>query len=122
LTTLKGLENLPVLRKLRLVNNKIETIDIVPNLPSLEKLDIRENQIKDVKEFGKLKFPKLSKINVLNNPSADEIGGGIKTEILILFEGFDLKAINKDEVTKEEVEEAKNIKIERIKQEEIVNI
>lgn len=92
-------------------------------MPNLEKLDLKENQVKDVKEFGKLKFPKLKSINVNGNPCAEEIGPAIKTEILILFEDFNLKSIDKDPVSKEEVEEAKNTKEERIKQEaEVKNL
>jgi Leucine-rich repeat (LRR) protein len=115
--SLKGLENLPSLRKLRLANNKLETYDYIPDLPSLEKIDVKENQVTNVKQFGNLKFPRISKINVLSNPCSDEIGGGMKTEILILFEDFDIKAINKEEVTKEDIHEAKNVKNERIQKE-----
>ena len=37
LTSIKGLDNLPVLRKLRLRTNIIEIFDTFPNLPMIEK-------------------------------------------------------------------------------------
>ena len=106
---------MPKLRKLRLGANKIKTFDSVPNLPALEKIDIKENQVVNVKEFGKLKFPLLNKIIVSANPCSDELGAGIKIDILILFEDFNIKFINKEEVTPEEREESKVVKEDRIK-------
>jgi Leucine Rich repeats (2 copies) len=108
---------MPKLRKLRLGNNKLVTFDQVPTLPNLQKLDIKENQVAKVAEFGRLKFPNLFKIIVTANPCAEELGPGIKTDILILFEDFNIKFINKEEVTKEERDEAMNVKNERIKKE-----
>jgi hypothetical protein len=58
---------------------------------------------------------------VQNNPASDEVGAGIKTEILILLEDFDIKAINKEEVIKEDIDEAQNTKQERIRKEIEVN-
>lgn len=43
ITTMKGLENLPNLKKLILKTNKMEAIDYVPDLPKLEHLDLGEN-------------------------------------------------------------------------------
>lgn len=89
----------------------------MPTLPNLQKIDIKENQIANVKEFGKLKFPLLTKIIVTTNPCAEELGPGIKTDLLILLEDFNIKFINKEEVTKEDRDEAANVKQERIKKE-----
>jgi len=108
---------MPNLRKLRLGNNKFVTIDFVPNLPSLQKIDMKENQVAKVIEFGKLKFPNLFKIIVSANPCAEELGAGLKIDIIILFQDFNLKFINKEEITKEERDEAFNVKNERIKKE-----
>jgi hypothetical protein len=83
----------------------------------LEKIAVQENLIADIKEFGKLRFPRISKVTVQNNPASDEVGAGIKIEILILLEDFELKAINKDEVLKEDIDEAQNTKQERIQKE-----
>lgn len=113
---------MPKLRKLRIGNNKIVTFDYVPNLPNLHKIDVKENQVAKVIEFGKLKFPNLAKIIVSANPCAEELGAGLKTDIIILFEDFNLKFINKEEITKEERDEAVNVKNERIKKDAEVKI
>ena len=102
LTSIKGLENLPSLRKLRLRTNKIETFDVVPDLPNLEKLAISENLIKINTEFAKLKFPSLKRINIDGNPYFDESGANPKIEVLIQLEGFEIKFVNKEEITQED--------------------
>ena len=102
LTSLKGLDNLPSLRKLRLRTNKIETFDVVPNLPNLEKLAISENAIKSNVEFSKLRFPSLKRINIDGNPYFDESGANPKIEVLIQLEGFEIKFVNKEEITQED--------------------
>ena len=102
LTSLKGLENLPVLRKLRLRTNKIEKFDTVPDLPNLEKLAISENLIKSNVEFSKLRFPSLKRINIDGNPYFDESGANPKIEVLIQLEGFEIKFVNKEEITQED--------------------
>ena len=106
---------MPKLRKLRLGINKLVTFDFVPNLPNLQKIDIKENLVAKVAEFGKLKFPNLTKIIVTANPCAEELGAGLKTDIIILFEDFNVKFINKEEITKEERDEAVIVKNDRIK-------
>ena len=134
LTSLKGLENLPLLRKLRLRTNKIEKFDTVPDLPNLEKLAISENLIKSNVEFSKLRFPSLKRINIDGNPYFDESGANPKIEVLIQLEGFEIKFVNKEEITqedrdavpgekqarkeKEEEERKKREEEERIKKEE----
>ena len=102
LTSLKGLENLPVLRKLRLRTNKIEKFDTVPDSPNLEKLAISENLIKSNVEFSKLRFPSLKRINIDGNPYFDESGANPKIEVLIQLEGFEIKFVNKEEITQED--------------------
>ena len=102
LSSIKGLENLPTLRKLRLRTNKIETFDYVPDLPNLEKLAISENLIKKNTEFAKLKFPSLKRINIDGNPYFDESGANPKIEVLIQLEGFEIKFVNKEEITQED--------------------
>jgi Leucine-rich repeat (LRR) protein len=48
-TDLRGLENLPVLRRLSLRNNKIKTfMSPFPHLPSLQYLNLRENQLSSI--------------------------------------------------------------------------
>jgi hypothetical protein len=113
---------MPKLRKLRIGTNKLVTFDFVPNLPNLQKIDIKENLVSKVNEFGKLKFPLIEKIIVSANPCAEELGAGLKIDIIILFEDFNLKFINKEEITKEERDESVNVKNERFKKEAEVKI
>ena len=120
ISDLKGLENFPNLRKLRLRQNKLEKFDFVPNLPNLQKLAISENQIKDNVQFSLLKFPLLQRINVDGNPYFDESGANPKIEILIQLEGFEIKFVNKEEITaedKEEVVKEKEVRKEKAEEE-----
>ena len=118
LTSIQGLENLPSLRKLRLRTNKIEAFDFVPNLPNLEKLAISENLIKVNTEFSKLKFPSLKRINIDGNPYFDESGANPKIEVLIQLEGFEIKFVNKEEITQEDREAVPGEKQARKEKEE----
>lgn len=108
-----GLENLPKLKLLELNGNKFEKFDLVPHLPSLTKIAIASNNIGDIKEFGKLKFPNIYEIVNQGNPSTNEAGGGTKLEMVILFEGFNLKIVNEEEITPEDIKEAMDKKEER---------
>jgi hypothetical protein len=60
----------------------------------------------------------LNNLSLKDNPIAEEIGDGLKKEILIALDMLDFKFINKDEVAPEEVEDAANEKKERARQEE----
>mmetsp|Transcript_33609 Transcript_33609/g.34901 ORF Transcript_33609/g.34901 Transcript_33609/m.34901 type:complete len:420 (-) Transcript_33609:14-1273(-) len=111
----KGMENLPKLVYLDLSNNKFEYFANVPNLNDLKKINVSGNLISDIKEFGKLRFPNISDISNSNNPAIDEAGGSTKLEMLIIFEGFDLKIVNEEEVLSEEIGEAMDKKEERIR-------
>ena len=75
---------------------------------------MKENAFKDKKEFGKIRYQKLKSLNVATCPAADELGGGLKIELLMLLEGIEFKKLNKEYVTKEDFEEAKKTKIDRI--------
>lgn len=115
ISSFKGMENLPKLVELELQKNQFKQFDIVPNLESIKKLVISENQVSNIKEFAKLKYPTLREIVNTSNPATDETGGATKVEMLILFEGYDLKTINEEEVTKEDIAEALEKKNERIR-------
>ena len=115
LNSLEGLENLPNLNTLEINTNQIEKFNFIPELASIKKILLAGNKIADIKEFGKLKFPNLNEIGNLSNPSIDEVGAGAKIEMVILFEGYDLKIVNEEEITKEDITEAKEKKEERIR-------
>lgn len=117
-SSFKGMENLPKLTTLEMITNKFENFSVVPNLDSLVKINVSGNLISDIKEFGKLKFPQISEIYNTDNPATNESGGGTKIEMLILFEGYDIKIVNEEEVVKEDIKEAMEKKEERIKQAE----
>ena len=112
--TFKGMGGFPKLVNLEISNNKFDEFkDEIPQLNSLKKLNISGCAIAKIEEFGKLKFPLINEIICSGNPSADEVGAGIKTEMLILFEGFDLKIVNEDEIVPEDIKEAMDKKEER---------
>ena len=70
MTALSGWETLPMLRVLHLRKNKIEKIDEeLPPLDELVTLNLRNNGIKDLENALRVfMFPKLTEINLLNNP------------------------------------------------------
>ncbi|MBP9777523.1 MAG: leucine-rich repeat domain-containing protein [Alphaproteobacteria bacterium] len=65
------MENLPLLEKLSVRNNKIKAIlSPFPNLPALSYLNLRENQIAKLEELKKIDV-QVTGINVLQNPITD---------------------------------------------------
>ena len=118
--SLEGIENLPNLRKLRLKANRIKTFEFLPDLPQLEKLTISENQIESREEFAKLcKYDKLFKITLETNPYFDNSGIPPKTEVIIQMGTLqNLKFVNKEQLVKEDYEEAARTLQERKEKEE----
>jgi Leucine-rich repeat (LRR) protein len=116
-SSLKGLSNCPKLTRLSLAANpKLESIDVVPDLPALQELILTGSPISKLADLEKLKtLRNLKSLNVAETPIAEEKGDDLKKEILILLDTLNLKTINGDPITKEEVEEARNEKMERIK-------
>lgn len=55
---------------------------------------------------------------MLQTPLADEKADGIKKEVLLALEGHKFKMINKDEVVKEDYEDAVALKEQRRQEEE----
>ena len=105
--SLAGLKDLPALKKLHLRKNEIAEVDSVPVLPSLEYLNLRENQIAKLADIVQLGSNKgLNVLIVTGNPVGEELGDGLKKEILIAMDHLAFKRINKDEITPEEVQEA----------------
>lgn len=114
-----GLENMPMLSVLEINSNKFVNFDkMVPSLPAVTKILIAGNQIASASEFGKLKYPYLKEIGNLSNPCTDELGGGTKVEMVLLFEGYNLKIVNEEEITDDDVKEAAELKEKRRIEEE----
>lgn len=109
--TIKGLKDLPNLTRLHLRNNELSEFDEVPNLPKLEHLNLRETKIESIKEISKLRIlQSLQKLNLLQTPITDEKADGIKKEVLLAIEGHKFKMINKEEIVKEDYEDAVALK------------
>lgn len=99
--------------------NEIETLVHCPDLPSLEYLNLRETKLEKQEEIKYLEtLKKLGILNMLGTPLEENLGDGFKKEALILLEDLSLTKFNKEEVTPDDVQEAKELKQERIKEEE----
>lgn len=121
ITSFKGLEHLPKLRKLQLQGNKIEKLDDIPDLPELRELYLDGNGIATVDELKKLGTLKnLEVLSMAGCPVADEKGEEFKKEVLILLmdELTNLKTVNEVPITAEDIEEAKTERENRIKEAE----
>jgi hypothetical protein len=104
------------LKTLNLQGNKIEVFDAVPDLPSLEEINMTGCPIAKIEEIGKLiTLTKLNSLNLTETPLAEEKGEDLKKEVLILLDGLNFKSFNGEEVTAEEIADAKAEKAERIK-------
>ena len=116
LTTLTGIKNCPKLKKLNVPLNKIETFDTVPDLPCLEELNMSGCPIAKLEEICKLiSLKKLCNLNLTETPLAEEKGDDLKKEVLILLDGLPFTMFNGEEVSAEDLTEAKTEKEERIK-------
>lgn len=52
------------------------------------------------------------------SPVSDELGDGIKKELILLFPEIEFEKINKDALTQEDYTEAEELRQERIREEE----
>lgn len=118
LTSFKELKNLPQLKKLHLRSNQLVNLDFeLPELPHLYHLNIRENKIADLKGIINLmKYSTLLSLTMHQNPAIDEVGDGAKKEVLMIL-GY-LNRVNKEDVVKEDRDDAKNELKERKRVEE----
>ena len=79
-------------------------------------MNLHSNPIADLNEIGKLiTLKSLNELNLLETPLAEEKGDDLKKEVLILLDGLDIKKFNDEEVTAEEISDAKAEKAQRIK-------
>lgn len=99
------LKDLPGLKTLMLRNNAIASLDSFPDLPELTYLNLRETKLENLAEISNLTgLSKLSELIVAGTPLEENVGAGIKKEILILLENLKLKRINKEEVNEDDVQ------------------
>lgn len=127
-SSLKGLVPLKSLKKLYLAQNRISDLSPLSKLPSLEVLHLRENEISqlfgldeltqlrevnfrtnmitDLNEFDNLaKATNVYRLSVFDNPCWEEED----LRIRLLIKMPSLKVINKEEVTEDEQQEAKDV-------------
>jgi Leucine-rich repeat (LRR) protein len=96
-----------------LTKNKVAAIEGFPRLPSLQHVVLNENQLADLKQLDNLKVnPTLRQLDMVENPITTEKADGFKLEVLIrLNESLSqLRRLNDEEVTDEDVTNAKNEK------------
>jgi Leucine-rich repeat (LRR) protein len=101
--------------------NKLEKLDHMPVLESIQELFLDGNQIASMAEISKLSGLKsLEHLSMGGNPIAEEKGDDFKKEVLILlYEALpNLKKINGEPFSQEDIQEAMALKEERIKEAE----
>lgn len=114
LVTLKGIENMPALKKLNLTGSKLESLGDFPSFPKLEELLLDGNAVASLAELPKLgHLTSLKKLSMAGTPLAEEKGDDLKKEILIALmdklkslkeingEGWDDELVKDAEATKE---------------------
>jgi len=69
-----------------------------------------------LEEIGKLiTLRKLRSINLTETPLSEEKGEDLKKEVLILLDGLNITVFNGEEISAEEIQDAKAEKADRIK-------
>ena len=116
LTQIGGIQNCPKLQSLNIEKTKVESFESVPDLPSLKELNMTGCPIAKIEEIGKLiSLKSLQSLNLTETPIAEEKGDDLKKEVLIILDGLDIKMFNGEEVSAEDIADAKNEKAERLK-------
>ncbi|OUM63150.1 hypothetical protein PIROE2DRAFT_10366, partial [Piromyces sp. E2] len=120
ITKLENLEQLTELEKLHLRENKISNLDgFTEDLKMLSEINLRANEIENFEEIDKLKcLPNLKRVVLQENPIASD--NNYRVEIVMRLPN--LKTLDKDEVTSEDIEAAEEYKQEleeRKRQEEL---
>uniref|UniRef100_A0A7S0A3M6 Uncharacterized protein n=1 Tax=Pyrodinium bahamense TaxID=73915 RepID=A0A7S0A3M6_9DINO len=114
---LGGVRALPSLKALNLSKNSFETLEGPwEEMASLQSLDASGNRIAAAKEFEPLsRLPELRRIEVAGNPLEEQEGVNIRHEVIICHRR--IEAIDGQEVTEDEREEARALYEQRIEEE-----
>ena len=116
LANIAGIENCPKLKSLNIEKTKVEAFESVPDLPALQELNMTGCPIAKIEEIGKLiTLKSLQSLNLTETPIAEEKGDDLKKEVLIILDGLNFKTFNGEEVSAEDIADAKNEKAERLK-------
>ena len=76
---------------------------------------MRDTKIEKIGDMeGLLRLKELKQMGTQNTPLAEEIGDDMRKEILVLFHEFKLERLNKEEVTEDEIADAKEENKNRI--------
>lgn len=82
-------------------------------------MNLRETKLEKLEEVEKLRIlTSLKDLNLLGTPIEEALGDKLKVEVLIVLQGVRLTRFNKEEVTDEDYDQAKELREERIKEEE----
>lgn len=117
LTSLTDLKGLGSLKKLIVKGNKLTDLEAFPVLPELESFNAEENLIAENGEKALANLRDCSALNTIimtGNGWVDDKGEDFKKEVLIALDNLRIKQVNDmEEVTAEEIDEAKKEKDER---------
>lgn len=125
LVSLKGLNNLPKLKKLIFTGCKIANLKDLPELPALEVLSLEGNAILNLADLKKLRNLKnLKELNMNGCPISEEKAEEFKKEVLIelMNKLKNLKKINGDGWEPELIAEVKAEKLQRQREKEKANM
>lgn len=139
ITSLAGVSSNPALKKLNIASNELDKLEGFTEVPKLEDLNLSGNKFETLEgpwqEFAELQIlnvsncqlqvvkslevlrhlPKLSNLGVAGNPFIETVDGNPRVEVLVCH--WRLKIIDGEEVTEEELEEAKELNVKRQEEE-----
>lgn len=118
LPSVEGLSEVPVLEELRMASNKLEALTGPwQDLPSLATLDISGCQLAEAKHIEVLRnLPKLRSLQVQGNPFEEASDVDVRVEVLTRH--WRLQVINGEPITPEELEQAKELNVQRLAEEQ----
>ena len=112
------------LKRITMSKNKITTVTLRQDYSyynAVEYLNLAENQVARVQDLEGLKnYCSLKHLDIAENPVAQEKGDDLKKEVLMLLSSAEYLKLNKwgpegDEITEDELKDAKTEMEERVK-------